>query len=112
MTGRCLEKWGLSPSTAYLGERRPTGERWRILVIWPFDAAPLVSPDFPVTLASALIPSKGLHLFHFSLWTHSGVSSSPKPQVHCQDPLTTNVLGHGHEVVVGNTPQVLGSLGQ
>ena len=71
--------------------------------------SPLVSPDFPITPAYALIPSEGLHSFRFSLWTCSGVSSSPKPQVH---PLTTDVLDHGHEVVVGSSPQVLRGLGQ
>ena len=75
-------------------------------------SGPLVSPDFPVTPASALIPSESPHSFRFSLWTHSGVSSSPKTQAHCQDTLTTNVLGHGHEVVVGNTPQVFRGLSE
>ena len=74
--------------------------------------SPLVSPDFPITPAYALIPSEGLHSFRISLWTCSRVSSSPKPQVHCQDTLTTDVLGHGHEVVVGSSPQVLRGLSQ
>ena len=78
----------------------------------PLTPPPLVSPDFPITPAYALIPSEGLHSFRFSLWTCSGISSSPKPQDHCQDPLTTDVLGHGHQVVVGSSPQVLRGLGQ
>lgn len=72
--------------------------------------SPLVSPDFQSPLLYALIPSGAPFILFLPLDTLRGLKLS-QASGSSQDPVTTEVLGQGHEVVVGNAPRVLRGLG-
>lgn len=117
MGRHCSENQGLRPSTGYLevkGDPQVNGGGGWALVAWPSDA-PRVGlsrfyPNYPCLCFHSFLRSS----FDFSLWAHSGVPGPPRPRLIARTPLalTPRLLGHRHEVAVGNVPQVLRSLGE